>query len=44
MHQVTLRYAIANVPHEDTFVVAPISTHPLILGMPFLERTDALIK
>ena len=42
--QVTIRYTIANVPHEDTFVVAPIGTHSLILGMPFLERTDALVK
>jgi len=28
--QVTLRYTIANVPHEDTFVIIPIGT---------LERT-----
>jgi len=43
-HQVTLRYTIINVPHEDIFVVAPISTHLLILGMLFLKCTDALIK
>ena len=44
IHQVTLRYTITNIPHKDTFVVVPISTHPLILSMPFLKCTDVLLK
>ena len=43
-HQLTLSYTISNVPHEDAFVVALISTYSLILGMLFLEYTDILIK
>src|SRR5204862_4683990 len=38
--QVTLRYHIANVPQEDTFLVAPIGDHSIILGMPWLERVN----
>jgi len=42
--QVTLRYTIAKVPYEDTFMIASIGTHSLILSMQFLKWTDALVK
>src|SRR5947207_4688540 len=41
--QVTLHYHIANVPQEDTFLVAPIGDHSIILGMPWLERVNPQI-
>jgi len=44
IHQVTLRYTIINVLYEDTFVVTLIDTYLLILSMPFLECTNALVK
>jgi len=41
--QVTLSYPVASVPYKDTFLVAPIGSHSLILGMPFLECTNPRI-
>src|SRR5271169_6195426 len=38
--QVTLKFTIAGVPHQETFLVAPIGIHSFILGMPWLERVD----
>ena len=40
---VVLQYSIAGVPHQDTFYVAPIGSHSLILGMPWLERHNPLV-
>ena len=41
--QVTLEYTVAGVPQLDTFLVAPIGDHSLILGMPWLERVNPRI-
>ena len=41
--QTTLHYYIANVPQEDTFLVAPMGDHSIILGMPWLERVNPQI-
>ena len=38
--QTTLSYTIAGVKHRDTFLVAPIGSHSIILGMPWLERVN----
>src|SRR5271169_5442529 len=42
--QVTLKFTIAGVPHQETFLVAPIGIHSFILGMPWLERVDPDIR
>src|SRR5262245_44892364 len=36
--QITLEFTIAGVRYHKTFLIAPIRTQPVILGMPFLER------
>jgi hypothetical protein len=41
--QVTCKYTIAGVPQEDTFHVAAIGDHSIILGMPWLERVNPSI-
>jgi hypothetical protein len=41
--QVTLEYSVAGVAQHDTFLVAPIGDHSLILGMPWLERVNSRI-
>jgi len=41
--QVTLEYTVAGVDQRDTFLVAPIGDHSLILGMPWLERVNPRI-
>src|ERR1700732_1417675 len=41
--QVTLEYTVAGVIQLDTFLVAPIGGHSLILGMPWLERVNPSI-
>ena len=41
--QVTLEYTVAGVSQLDTFLVAPIGDHSLILGMPWLERVNPRI-
>ena len=38
--QITLEFTIAGVRHHETFLIAPIGTQPVILGMPFLERAN----
>ena len=38
--QVRLKYQLAHVNLEDSFIVAPIGAHSIILGMPFLEKTN----
>src|ERR1700722_19890719 len=42
--QVTLEYTVAGVAQHDTFLVAPIGDHSLILGMPLLERVNPRIN
>src|SRR5271169_1848055 len=42
--QVILKFSIAGVPHQETFLVAPIGIHSFILGMPWLERVDPDIR
>jgi hypothetical protein len=42
--QVTLDYHIAKFPQRDTFLVAPIGDHSIILGMPWLERVNPQIN
>ena len=41
--QVTLRFSIAGVIQMQTFLVAPIDVHSIILGMPWLEYTNPTI-
>jgi len=38
-----LSFTIAGVAHTETFLVAPIGVHSIILGMPWLENTNPLI-
>ena len=42
--QVTLDYHIKNIPQRDTFLVAPIGDHSIILGMPWLECVNPQIN
>jgi hypothetical protein len=37
---VTLKFAIAEVQHQETFFVAPLDSNQMILGMPWLERVS----
>ena len=37
---VTLKFTLAGVQHEETFLVAPLGSNQLILGMPWLERVN----
>ena len=37
---VTLEFTLAGVQHEETFLVAPLGSNQLILGMPWLERVN----
>src|SRR5947207_14523557 len=39
-HMVTLKFTLAGVQHEETFLVAPLGSNQLILGMPWLERVN----
>ena len=41
--QVTLKFSIAGVIQTQTFLVAPIDIHSIILGMPWLEYTNPTI-
>ena len=41
--QVTLKFSIARVIQTQTFLVAPIGVHSIILGMPWLEYTNPTI-
>ena len=41
--KVTLNFTIAGVPHTQTFYVAPIGMHSVILGMPWLESVNPVI-
>jgi len=38
--QVTLKFTIAGVPQTQTFFVAPLGVHSIILGMPWLETVN----
>src|SRR5271169_1328139 len=38
--QVTLKFMIAGVTQTQTFLVAPIGVHSIILGIPWLEHTN----
>ena len=38
--QVTLKFTIAGVPQIQTFIVAPLGIHSIILGMPWLETVN----
>lgn len=40
---VTLKFTIAGIPQEETFLVAPIGIHSIILGMPWLEKMNPQI-
>ena len=42
--QVTLDYHIAKFPQRDTFLVAPIGDHSIILGMPWLKLVNPQIN
>jgi hypothetical protein len=42
--QTTFKYTIAGVPQEDTFLVAAIGDHSIILSMPWLERVNPSIN
>jgi hypothetical protein len=37
---IQLSFTIAGVKHEDVFLVVPIGTQPILLGMLFLERVN----
>ena len=41
--KVSLKFTIAGVPHTQTFYVAPIGMHSMILGMPWLESVNPVI-
>ena len=41
--QVTLKTSIAGIPQTQTFLIAPIGVHSIILGMPWLEYTNPTI-
>ena len=41
--KVTLQFKIAGVLQTQTFYVAPIGIHSMILGMPWLEHTNPII-
>src|SRR2546423_8847315 len=37
---VTLKFTLGGVKHHETFLVAPLSSNQMILGMPWLERVN----
>ena len=37
---VTLKFTLAGVEHQETFLVAPLGSNQMILGMPWLERVN----
>src|SRR5947207_12165162 len=39
-HMVTLKFTLAGVEHQETFLVAPLGSNQMILGMPWLERVN----
>ena len=39
-HMVTLKFTLAGVEHQETFLVTPLSSNQMILGMPWLERVN----
>src|SRR5204862_3595193 len=41
--KVSLKFTIAGVPHTQTFYVAPIGMHSVILGMPWLKSVNPVI-
>ena len=41
---VILQFTLAGVQHEETFLVAPLGSNQLILGMPWLERVNPEIN
>ena len=41
--QVTLKFTVAGIPQTQTFYVAPIGQHSIILGMPWLESLNSRI-
>ena len=41
--QITLDFTIAGIRNSQTFLVAPIGIHSMILGMPWLETTNPSI-
>jgi hypothetical protein len=41
--QITLKFTIAGITQTQTFLVAPIGIHSIILGMPWLEHTNPTI-
>ena len=40
---VILKFTLAGVEHQETFLVAPLGNNQMILGMPWLERVNPLI-
>jgi hypothetical protein len=42
-HYVSLNFTIEGVPQTENFLVAPIGRHPMILGMPWLQRSNPSI-
>ena len=42
-HQVTPKFSIARVIQTQTFLVAPIRVHSIILSMPWLKYTNPMI-
>ena len=41
---VILKFTLADVQHEETFLIAPLDSNQLILGMPWLERVNPEIN
>ena len=41
---VILKFTLADVQHEETFLIAPLGSNQLILGMPWLERVNPEIN
>ena len=37
---VTLKFTLGGVEHHETFLVAPLGSNQMILGMPWLERVN----
>ena len=37
---VSLKFILAGVEHQETFLVAPLRNNQMILGMPWLERVN----
>ena len=43
-HVVILKFTLTGVEHQETFLVTPLSSNQMILGMPWLEQVNPLIN